>query len=184
LHPDISADGTTVAFDSSATNLIANDINGITTDVYARDCSPTGSFSYCVPKQSSIGCVPAIGASGTASSSSGQPFDIQAGGVLNRKNGLLTYSVTGEALTPFGGGFLCVAPPLKRTPVQLSGGTPPPTWDCTGKFHFDFNAWIQSSIDPALVAGQEVWAQYWYRDPGFAAPNNIGLTDAVEFTIE
>jgi hypothetical protein len=68
--------------------------------------------------------------------------------------------------------------------VLSSGGTPPLIWDCTGQFHFDFNAWIQSGIDPSLVAGQEVWAQYWYRDPGFAAPNNIGLTDAVEFTIQ
>ncbi|MCC6409201.1 MAG: hypothetical protein IT453_18730 [Planctomycetes bacterium] len=185
LRPSISPDGTCVAFDSDANNLIqGGDTNSFTTDVMVRECPPSGAFTYCVPKTSSIGCIPAINGAGTASSSSALPFDVHANGVINRKNGLLTYSVSGQTLVPFGGGALCVAPPLKRSPLLASGGSLPPAWDCSGSFHFDFNAHIQSGVDPALVQGQMVWAQYWYRDPGFSAPDNIGLTDAVEFTIE
>jgi len=185
LRPSISPDGTCVAFNSDANNLITGgDTNGFSTDVMVRECPPAGAFPYCVSKQNSLGCVPAINGAGMASSTSGFPFDIQANGVLNNKYGLLMYSVTGQALMSFGGGFLCVQPPLKRCPTIHSGGTPPPTWDCTGELHFDFNARIQSGIDPALTSGQQVWAQYWYRDPGYAAPDNIGLTDALEFTIE
>lgn len=185
IRPSISPDGTCVAFDSSATTLLdGGDMNGFTNDVLVRECVPSGAFSYCVPKSSSIACVPAINGAGTASASSSLPFDVYAGGVINRKFGLLTYSVTGQTLIPFGGGTLCIAPPFKRSPVLNSAGTPPPTWDCTGSFHYDFNAHIQGGVDPALVQGQMVWTQYWYRDPGFTAPDNIGLTDALEFTIE
>ncbi len=185
LRPSISPDGTCVAFNSDANNLIqGGDTNSFTTDVMVRECSYPGALTYCVPKTSSIGCIPAINGAGTASLSSALPFDVHADGVINRKNGLLTYSVSGQTLVPFGGGALCVAPPLKRSPLLASGGSLPPAWDCSGSFHFDFNAWIQSGIDPVLVQGQMVWAQYWYRDPGFAAPDNVGLTDAVEFTIE
>ena len=47
----------------------------------------------------------------------------------------------------------------------------------------DFNAWIASGVDPRLVAGQRVFVQLWYRDPGFAPPDDVGLTAALEFQI-
>jgi hypothetical protein len=80
------------------------------------------------------------------------------------------------------GGTLCVAPPVRRTPGQNSGGSTTGT-DCTGTFSFDFNAWIASVLNPTLLPGATVWAQYWSRDPGFAPPNNAGLTDAQTFLI-
>jgi len=33
------------------------------------------------------------------------------------------------------------------------------------------------------LAGQVVDAQYWGRDPGFAAPFNSTLTDAIEWAV-
>jgi hypothetical protein len=68
-------------------------------------------------------------------------------------------------------------PPLVRTPVQNSGGTPP----CGGAYTLDFNAYIAGGADPALVSGQQVWVQTWSRDPGAASTTN--LTDAITFTI-
>jgi hypothetical protein len=65
----------------------------------------------------------------------------------------------------------------------LASGSPAPALDCSGAYHFDFNAWIQSGADPALVVGQDVWAQYWSRDQGFAFPDNTGLSNAVAFEI-
>ena len=102
--------------------------------------------------------------------------------VLNRRSGILAYSTSGRATTPFGGGTLCLAAPLRRTPIQNSGGSAAGT-DCSGTYHFDFAAWITSGSDPSLVAGTTVNAQFYSRDGGFAAPNNIGLTNALEFTL-
>jgi hypothetical protein len=69
--------------------------------------------------------------------------------------------------------------PIQRTPVQNSGGVGIP---CNGVFSFDFNAWLQSGLDPSLSAGSTVFCQYWYRDP--ASPSTTGLTDALEFTFQ
>ena len=134
---------------------------------------------YCTAKVNSAGCTPAIGFLGSPSASAGSGFTISAANVLDNKFGLLFYSKNGPAATPFQGGILCAIPPLVRTQLQNSGGTPP----CGGQFAMDFNVWIASGFDPALVAGQQVNAQYWSRDPGFAPPNNTSLSDAIEFTI-
>jgi len=95
---------------------------------------------------------------------------------------LFFYSRAGQQSVPFQGGVLCVKLPIRRTAVQGSGGNPPPN-DCSGSFALDFNAYIASGVDPALVQGAAFDGQYWSRDPGFAPPNNVGLTDALRFTI-
>jgi len=89
--------------------------------------------------------------------------------------------VTGSALVPFQGGFLCLQSPKRRTGLLGSGGSPAGTPDCTGSFDYDFNAFIASGVDPGLVAGQTVWAQFWSRDPAAEARTN--LTDGVTFAI-
>ena len=143
-----------------------------------RDLHP---HAHCTAKVNSLGCVPAIDFDGHASASSGAPFDVGAMNVLNGKLGLLFYGLQGPASTPFVGGTLCVQPPLRRTPPMSSRGSPFPAADCSGTFHFDFNAWIQSGQDTALVPGARVDAQYWYRDP--ASTGGIGLSNALEFEI-
>ena len=42
--------------------------------------------------------------------------------------------------------------------------------DCTG-------------ASKGLVPGVTAYAQYWSRDPGYPAPTNIGLTNAVSFVV-
>lgn len=135
---------------------------------------------YCTAKQNSIGCLPAIAASGLAGLSSPQPFHVQAAHVLNHRIGLLLYSTSGPANTPFLGGALCLAQPLHRTAIQHSGGTTGID-DCSGTYDFDFNAYAASGADPALQPGVAVWAQYYSRDPG--DPFGVGLTDALSFTL-
>jgi hypothetical protein len=177
----ISPDGKVVGFYSQATNLIV----GITTgpqDVFVRDCGgATSPRVYCAAKPNSLGCTPSIAFTGSPSASAGGGFQISAANVLSQKPGLLAYGLGGSWMLPFQGGWLCVKPPLQRTTVQLSGGSLPS--DCSGTYSFDFNAWIVSGADPALVAGQDVWSQYWSRDPGFSPPDSTGLTDALSFTI-
>jgi hypothetical protein len=41
----------------------------------------------------------------------------------------------------------------------------------------DLSARIASGVDPALVPGQQVWLQGWFRDPG--AASGTGLSDAL-----
>lgn len=135
--------------------------------------------TYCTSKINSLGCTPAIAAAGAPSVSNPASFDISADMVLNNKAGILFYGFGPNAL-PFQGGFLCVQPPTKRTPVQSSGGNPPPN-DCSGTFSLDFNALIQSGTDPSLTAGTQVFSQYWSRDP--ASPSTTSLTGGLSFII-
>jgi hypothetical protein len=81
---------------------------------------------------------------------------------------------------PFQGGTLCVKQPTHRTPIQNSGGSATGS-DCTGYFNMDFNALIQSGIDPNLVAGAEVFCQYWSRDS--ASPSTTSLSNGLRFLV-
>ena len=134
---------------------------------------------YCTALVNSAGCTPQISAgTGYASNVNPNPFLIQATQVLENKNGLLFYGLNGSRVFPFLGGTLCVQPPLRRTTIQFAGSDGSV---CGGLFSMDFNAWIQSGVDPLLTAGQEVHAQYWSRDPmaGFGS----GLTDGLRFNV-
>jgi hypothetical protein len=143
----------------------------------------SATTTYCTAKVNSLGCTPAIGYAGLPSVNSPASFDITAVNILNNKWGLFFYSLAGKQALPFQGGWLCTKLPIRRTASQFSGGTPPPVKDCSGTYTLDFNARIDSGVDPALVQGAWVWGQYWYRDPGFAPPKATGLTDAIEFVI-
>jgi hypothetical protein len=135
--------------------------------------------TYCEAKANSLGCTPFIQGVGVPSATIAQPFRIKAFEVINNKNGLLFYGFIPQSM-PFQGGALCTKPPLTRCTVMSSTGNPPPN-DCSGSFVFDFNERIRSGADPLLVAGTEVFAQYWSRDPG--DPFTTSLTDALAFYI-
>ncbi len=141
------------------------------------NCSGGGPTIYCTGKLSSQGCVPQVGFSGSPSASNPSPFDVNAALVVPGMNGILFYG-HGADNTPFQGGILCALPPIVRTSLQVSGGAAV----CSGAYHFDFNALIQSGSDPSLVAGWQVNAQYWFRDP--PASFGSGLSDALEFVIQ
>lgn len=181
--PAISSSGRRAAFVSAATNIVVPDLFPGHYDVIACDRgTPQAPMIYCVPKTNSLGCVPTLTHAGNPSASLTFGFVLQASNLLNNKTGTFFYSLNGPSNLPFSGGFLCVQAPLRRTPVSLTGGTSGGN-DCTGVLARDFNALIASGVDPQLVAGQEVWAQFYSRDPGFAPPNNVNLTEAIDFVI-
>ena len=74
-------------------------------------------------------------------------------------------------------------PPLQRTLLQSTGGSPPPADDCSGALTFDFNAWLQSGSDPLVAPGDYVSAQYWMRDPDNPDGTGAALSNAVEFLV-
>jgi hypothetical protein len=147
---------------------------------FARYEEPCGAIAtYCTAKANSAGCLPAVAASGTPSASAGSGFTISTKDVLDNKFGLYFYGKSGPSNVPFQGGTLCAQLPLVRTMLQNSGGTAP----CGGTFQIDFNAYVASGADPALLSGQQVWLQTWSRDPGFAPPDNTSLSDAISFVL-
>ena len=177
--PAISADGSRVAFESAATNLVPGDTNAVS-DVFEIDRTCVGAiFTYCTAKTNSLGCVPTIGSIGVPSTSGPDGFYVTARNVRNRKLGMLLWSLQ-QASTPYFGGTLCVQSPIHRTPGQNSGGSSSGD-DCTGAYAYHFTQAYMAQ--QGLAANSTVFAQYWSRDPGFAPPNNVGLTDGLHFTI-
>ncbi|HTF87285.1 MAG TPA: FG-GAP-like repeat-containing protein [Planctomycetota bacterium] len=144
------------------------------------DLFPALPSTYCVAKVNSLGCTPAISSSGSASLTSSSSFLVKASNVINNKAGLLIYAFAPGA-APLQGSTLCLSAPIKRYGAQISTGNPPPN-DCSGKLSVDFNVLIQSGTVNALnLAGQQVFAQYWSRDP--AAVAGSSLTNALAFVV-
>jgi hypothetical protein len=152
---------------------------GINTGALYVFGSPLPPAAYCAGKTNSAGCVPSITAVGSPSASSPQPYLIQCSNVVSNEDGLFFYGTNGALAKPFLGGLRCVKGPLRRTPKASSGGNAAP--DCSGSFQIDFNAYIQSGLDPALVVGAQVNGQFYFRDP--ADPFGAGLSNAFELAI-
>jgi hypothetical protein len=140
---------------------------------------------YCTSKTSSSGCQPEIAASGEPSFSGNDAFFVTA--VREHTNtagtsiGIFFWGLA-PAGSPFGGGFLCVAPPLIRTPPQIhTGGSAcsPPFWGSFYSFHFS-RAYMSLN---GLAPGNVFYGQYWNRDSGFAPPNNVGMTGGIQVTV-
>ncbi|HTF88340.1 MAG TPA: metallophosphoesterase family protein [Planctomycetota bacterium] len=166
-----------LALDITGGVLEANfiDPTGVVADRFVI-LHPSYTGTYCKAKVNSLGCTPAIGSSGIPSATNPTPFTISGVNVIPGKVGILLYGFA-PASTPFNGGKLCIAPPVKRMPGQLARGV----GICGGLYSDDFNARIQSGIDPALQTGVTVDSEYWYRDP--SASFGVGLSDALQFTI-
>ncbi len=139
----------------------------------------TRPVTYCTAKTNSQGCEPSIGFTGAASLSVGDNFHVTAWDVLNKTPGIMLYGFVPSA-KPFMGGTLCVGNPIVRTGVQFSGGSSHGV-DCTGRYDFAFSHAYMSSR--GFVAGLGVFCQYWSRDPGFAPPDNVGLTTGLHFVV-
>jgi hypothetical protein len=146
---------------------------------YELPCPAANATIYCTSKVNSLSCVPKIGFEGCPSATSASSCRITGAQFLNKKNGLLFYGQQ-SAATVFQGGYLCVKSPVKRTQVQNAGGSPSGT-DCTGTYSFDWNARVQSGVDPNLVVGATVYMQYWARDPNDAF--GTSLSNALSLTI-
>ncbi|MBI5435268.1 MAG: PD40 domain-containing protein [Planctomycetes bacterium] len=177
--PRISDDGRLVAFTSNATTLTAND--RIAADVYLRDTQlvATPIAIYCTTKQNSAGCTPKIGATGAPRVSGPDAFFVWAYDVLPQKSGLLFWGLQPHG-APFLGGTLCVKPPLVRSPV-MSTHPLVGLWSCDAAYSYQFRQSEMASH--GLSAGDTLHAQFWGRDPGFAPPDNVSLSDAIRFTL-
>jgi hypothetical protein len=142
--------------------------------------------TYCTAKVNSLGCTPTLAWTGVPSATAGAGFRVFTSNVRNNQPGLLMYGTSGRAATPFQGGTLCVALPVRRSVALNSGGSPSGN-DCSGVYLIDMNAFAQGFLGGAplsalQVAGTVVNCQFWGRDSGFPAPNDTTLSNALEYT--
>lgn len=172
----LSADGTTIVF-SGFGQLVQGVAPGDA--LYARGVG--APLTYCQAKNNSAGCAPRIGFSGEARVSNGFALDVTGSFALNNMIGILIHGLTGPSQVPFAGGTLCVAAPFARSQASFSGGTPPPASDCSGQWTLDLGDVLAlSPIGPAVSAGSVLTMQWWGRDTGFIAPQNVQLSDALQ----
>jgi hypothetical protein len=172
-----------------AVDFLAKDIDSLTiTGESTPPPAPPHTTIYCTAKINSLGCTPSIAGFGYPSATAGSGFIVSGTNFVNNKSCLLFYGSNGQASTPFQGGTLCVKSPIKRTPGTNTGGNPPPN-DCSGWPTIDMNAFAAGALGGAPapflhIPGTVVDCQWWGRDPGFAAPNNTSLSNALEYTVE
>ncbi|MBM3986931.1 MAG: right-handed parallel beta-helix repeat-containing protein [Planctomycetes bacterium] len=180
METDVDCNGNGIPDPCDITSGASLDVNA---NRVPDECECQGGVTptaYCTSKLNSLFCTPLIGFSGYASASNNAGFVITAASIINQKSGLLFYGYM-SANTPFLGGTLCIASPIRRTATQLSGGATTGT-NCTGSYTFDFNAFIASGADPLLqTVGQTVRAQWWSRDP--QDQYTTSLTNALQFAI-
>jgi hypothetical protein len=140
---------------------------------------------YCTAGTTGNQCQATMSLSGTPSLSGEGPVKLVASGVEGNKLGLLFYGISGRARVLWGQGsssFMCVKPPIQRTPLQDSGGT---SGTCTGSLSIDWNDFVgshrQKPIHQSLAIATRVQAQAWFRDP--PSPRTTSLSDAIEFQV-
>jgi hypothetical protein len=119
---------------------------------------------YCTAGTSANGCQALMGATGipSASAPSGG-FVVFAHSGEPIKDGLFFYGTNGQQAQPWFGGtsFQCVVPPVIRTAVQTSTGTP---GLCDGLASLDLNALWGAIPAKNPGGGAIINIQYWYRD--------------------
>jgi hypothetical protein len=141
-----------------------------------------GGFAgyYCDGKLASTGCTPKIAVTGAASLSVGDGPLFRATAVPNNVPGLFLWSLSSND-KPFFGGKLCLGGSIVRTGVQVSGGNGGVATDCSGEFNFAMTPAYMGA--KGLQPGDVVHGQFWCRDPGYAQPNNVGLTRGAAITV-
>jgi hypothetical protein len=180
----ISGNGSLVAFESLANNLVSNDTNA-TWDVFVHDRGALHPTAYCTAGTTTHGCIPAISSMGTPSASSSSSFVIWVNALEGQALGVLFYGVDNTGFLPLPWGvstsYLCVKAPTQRTAVQSSGGA---AGMCDGSMALDWNVFVAShptALGQPFVAGERAFAQAWFRDP--PSPKSTMLSDALEFTL-
>lgn len=182
----LSFDGRFTVFSSYASNLVANDTNGVG-DVFRvdRGAVSTGApQSFCSAGTSSNGCNATLSASAQPSLSGAAPCLLLASGVEGQRSGLFFYGIDNSCFVPIPWGasssWLCVRAPLQRTPLASSGGT---NGSCDGTLALDWSAFAAShpsALGQPWGLGARAFVQAWYRDP--PSPKTTTLSDALLLT--
>jgi hypothetical protein len=156
---------------------------GLVGSASAQSCCTGNVSTYCTAGTSVQGCVPNTTWSGVPSSDTASGFTLSFGGIPAQRSGTIFYGFY-SFVTPWApgsGSYKCIADPTVRTGYLFSGGT---AGQCNGELRLDFNAWRAANpgaLGNPYVAGQVIYAQGWFRDPG--APRQTNLSNGIRFTL-
>lgn len=141
--------------------------------------------NYCTAGFTSNGCTAMIHASGAPSASASSGFTITVTGAEPQKQSILFYGINNAGFVPVpwgtGTSWLCVKPPQQRMGLLNTGGT---LGSCNGMFAMDWLAFVAttpSALGVPFTAGQQVYAQAWFRDP--PSPKTTSLSNALTFAL-
>lgn len=139
---------------------------------------PPGPRVYCEPRLPGVPEPLRPTYTGTPSASAGGGFTITHAPLSDVNSRVQPHiSLVGPAQVPFHTGQRCLRLPVLRLPHQVVAN---------GVHSFDFNAYLASGANPALVAGQTVWYQVIeVPGPYIGTPplSLINLGPGVSFTI-
>jgi Tol biopolymer transport system component len=177
----ISFDGRFVAFASLASNLVADDTNGVY-DIFVHDRSATGFASLCDSGVAGVIACPCANSPsgpgrGCDNSSSTGGASLAASGIAYVSTDTLVFSTSGEKPTAtsivmqgnalltngivFGQGVRCVGGTLKRLYTKTATGgsiTTPEVFDPPVSDR-------SAALGDPISAGQSRWYLVYYRDP-------------------
>lgn len=145
------------------------------------DVTPPSAASWCPAKITSMNCPPILLFEGAPSPTMGDDLVFVAQGLPLGSFGAFFWS-TGQALTSFGGGTLCLAAPIYRLAIADSFQE---RFYCDDEYRL--GGAIRYRLDKSELAGfglfpgETFYVQAIFRDAGFAPPNDVGLTSAIEF---
>lgn len=135
----------------------------------------------CPGQDSSNGCTPLIQTQGTPSLTQFADLEVHVSKLPAGTVGLCLYGPDATT-TPFGAGVLCVASPFLRTPLE------PSTLFAQSCGFQASAAFVCTLAKPDLAAlglapGDEFFVQGWFRDLGFAPPNDFGLSGSLSIQL-
>ena len=140
-----------------------------------------GFTTYCDSKINSSGCQADIFWTGTPSFSGPDDFHLGCNEMINANFGVLMWGGTSASI-PYMIATLFVQPPVSRKRIQFPAGTAISGGaDCSGTLHSAFSQ--PYMVGRLLFPGDQVYAQYWYRDPNHQDGTGVSLSNAVSFTV-
>lgn len=125
-------------------------------------------------------CIPSLEYQGFASLSSPAPFWLRLHDSPTLSFAIFFYGIGARTTVAGAFGNICVGGPYQRLAPVPSGGNLA-DGPCVGLFELDFNTYLRTGADPAIIAGSNVIGHFWYRYG--LAPGNAAFSQAIEMPV-
>ncbi len=145
--------------------------------------SAPGTWVCQAAKQTSQGCDAWLDTLGTPSLTLGADLMLRAQRTIPNTSGMFLWSRAPD-FRPFRGGMLCLANTVERFPVVPTTSGQPPcsgSTENTGTMRFRVSKSLLGSL--GFLPGDTFYVQGLFCDPGYAPPQDVGLTQSIFVTV-